>query len=208
MPTEFKVTRTEVKERYFTCERCGAYGEVEFHAVGEGGWVKESFWEDDAAGRSAQQAADDLQVDADRVVAMIRCPACEQRQPGAFTGAYLRIGAPTLAGAIAPFLGAHLIVFSVVMWAVAVWLLWRELKRLGRANRAEILKLKYPEKEPATKSTKPGAKSPTHQRAAAAATKAIAAKPVTAPAPIVPIRTSAPEIVQPRGPEDGPGFLK
>jgi hypothetical protein len=198
---EFKVTRTEVKERYFDCERCGARGEVEFHAVGDGGWVRESFWEDDAQGASAMTAAYELELDADRIMRLIRCPACEQRPPGAFHGGYIRVGTPLIIGAIAPFFDREFLWGTFLLVWLAVWLLWRELQRLGRANRAEILKLQYPTNDLAN-----AGKSGTKPRTTAAATKPIP-KPAPAPAPVIPVRTSAPEIVQPRGPDDGPRFL-
>ena len=194
---QYKVTASEVKDRYFTCERCGAYGEVQFQAIGDGGWVKESYFGGDAQFRAAQSAADALQVDAERVIGMIRCPACKLRPKGAFAGAYFRVGAPTIAGLVALFAGGSMILLSAVFGGLAAWLLFTELKRLGRANRALIYKLTKPVPEPKKeKDVRPLRASKPSQ------------PPRSATAPVVPVRTSAPEIVQPRGPEDGPGFLK
>ena len=194
---QYKVTASEVKERYFTCERCGAYGEVQFHAIGDGGWVKESYFGGDAQFRAAQSAADALQVDAERVIGMIRCPACKLRPKGAFAGTYFRVGAPTVAGLVALFAGGSLIWLSAVFGGFAAWLLFLELKRLGRANRAMIYKLTKPtadvKKEKDYKPLRPSKPSQ---------------PPRSTTAPVVPVRTSAPEIVQPRGPDEGPGFLK
>lgn len=197
MAMQYKVTASELKERYFTCERCGAFGEVQFHAIGEGGWVQESFFVEDAEQRAATQAADALQVDAERVIGMIRCPACKQRPKGAFTGAYLRVGLPTLLGLVAIFYGgAGLVMVAALCGGVAAWLLFRELKRLGRANRAMVYKLTKPA---------PEAKPEKAYKPLRPAKPSQSPRPATAP--VAPLRTSAPEIVRPRGPEDGPGFL-
>jgi len=199
MAMQYKVTASEVKERYFTCERCGAFGEVQFQAIGDGGWVKESLWSDDAQARAATQAADALQVDAERVIGMIRCPACKQRPKGAFVGAYLRIGLPTVLALVGLVLGGEYLYLSMLCGGFGAWLLWKELQRLGRANRAMVYKLNRPEPEPTQAKKKEKTYKPLH-----------ASRPSQPPrpAPVVPVRTSAPEIVQPRGPDEGPGFLK
>ncbi|MBL0218967.1 MAG: hypothetical protein IPQ07_34500 [Myxococcales bacterium] len=191
MPTEHKVTRTEVTERYFTCPRCNAKGEVEFHAVGEGGWVRESWWSSSSAvERSAQQAADDLMVDADRVARMIRCPACELRPPGALRWALLRVLAPLAVGALAAVVGGEGWIVAIGMGVMALWLGYRELQRLRRADRAEILKLEYPKDAlPVARAT------PVPKRA-------------PPPTPLVPVPSVAPAIEKPRGPDEGPAFLK
>ena len=194
MAMQYRVTRTEVKERYFTCERCGARGEVEFHAVGDGGWVEERHDEDDAAGRSARSAEDDLMVDADRVVGYMRCPACELRRKGAFTGVTLRFTALMVLAIPPPFVHPNLIMFSFIFGLPAFYMLWIELQRLRRADRAVVTKLVYGAQHTVA------AKQP--------APKPVVPKRAPAPAPVIPVRTSAPEIVQPRGPHDGPAFLE
>lgn len=191
MPTEHKVTRTEVTERYFTCPRCGAKGEVEFHAVGEGGWVRESWWSSSSAvERSAQQAADDLMVDADRVLGLIRCPACELRPPGALRWTTIRVLAPLGLGALAAVVGGQGLIVAIGMGVLSLWLGYRELQRVRRADRAQILKLEY-------------AKDPLP-----VATATPAPKRVPAPMPLVAVPSVAPVIEKPRGPDEGPAFLK
>jgi len=198
MPMQYKVTASEVKQRYFTCERCGAYGEVQFQAIGESGWRQESiFTAEDAQTAAATDAADALQADADRVIGMIRCPACKLRPKGAFTGAYFRVGTPTLLGLVAIFYSSAFIWLSAICGAFAAALLYMELKRLGRANRAMVYKLTKPD---AKKDKKEKQYKPLHP------SRPQPARPATAP--VAPVRTSAPEIVQPRGPDEGPGFLK
>jgi hypothetical protein len=172
---------------------------VQFQAIGESGWRQESiFTAEDAQTAAASDAADALQVDADRVIGMIRCPACKLRPKGAFTGAYLRVGAPTVLGLVAIAYSPAFIWFSAICGAFAAALLFMELKRLGRANRAMVYKLTKPDakKEKKEKQYKPLHASRPSQ------------PPRSATAPVAPVRTSAPEIVQPRGPDDGPGFLK
>src|SRR5436190_14769758 len=93
----YTVTATEVKERYFTCERCGAFGDVQFQAIGKG-YAEDSLWRDDASVRATSAAQDALQADSEGVYRMIRCPACKLRPKGAFLGMYVRIGLPTVIG--------------------------------------------------------------------------------------------------------------
>lgn len=197
MATQYRATHTEVKERYFTCERCGAFGEVQFQAVGVG-YAKDQFWQDDGADRARMAAADELQADGDRVYGLIRCPACRQRPKHAFLGMYFRIGLPTVVGLAA--LIPDLFQVTITCGALAAYLLYRDLRRLGRANRAMVYKLTKPTPEPEKKREK--SYKPLRP------TKPSQPPRSSAAAPVVPVRTSAPEIVQPRGPDDGPGFLK
>ncbi len=196
MAVDHKVTLTETVERTFTCPRCGAHGEVEFHAVGEGGWARESvmtqiFNTDSAVERSAQDAAADLVLDADRVASLIRCPSCEQRRPGAFTWPVFRVATPLVLGVIAPVLDKGYIWGSFLLWGFALWLFWREYRRVKRADRAEILKLEFG-KEPL-----PNAKARVKS----------APKPASRPAPKLVLPVVAPVIEKPRGPDEGPAFL-
>lgn len=199
MPMQYKVTARETKDRYFTCERCGAFGEVQFQAIGEGGWVQESFWVEDAQTRAATQAADALQADSDAVYGYIRCPACKQRPKRAFLGTYLRVGIPTLIGLACLILDANIIA-TIGMGVLGAWYLFRDLMRVRRANLALVYKLTKPTPDPTP------AKKEKEYKPLRASKPSPAPRPATAP--VVPVRTSAPEIVQPRGPDDGPGFLK
>ena len=141
------------------------------------------------------QAADDLQADGDRVYQLIRCPACQQRPKGALTGTYLRVGIPTAIGLTGLITNAFWIM-SAGFAVLGAYYLFRDLRRLARANRAMVYKLTKPTAEPKKeKAYKPLRASKPSQ------------PPRSATAPVVPVRTSAPEIVQPRGPDDGPGFL-
>ena len=194
MAVDHKVTLTQAVERSFTCPRCGARGEVEFHAVGEGGWARESvlsdmFNTDSAVERSAQDAAADLTLDADRVASLIRCPSCEQRAPGAFTWPIFRVATPTVLGVIAPLVDKDYIWGSFLLWAFALWLFWREYRRVKRADRAEVLKLEFG-KDPLPK-----------------AKATVAPKPAPRPPPKLVVPVVAPVIEKPRGPDEGPAFL-
>ncbi len=199
MPTEYRATHTEVKQRYYTCERCGAFGEVQFQAVGVG-YAKDQFWQDDGADRAHMAAADQLQVDSDHVYALIRCPACKQRPKGAFTGTYFRVGIPSAIGIAGLVVDAYILI-PIGFAVLGAYYLFRDLRRLGRANRAMVYKLTKPTPDP--KSERKQEKDYKPLRASKASQP-----PRSETAPVVPVRTSAPEIVQPRGPDEGPGFLK
>ena len=199
MAVDHKVTLTRAVERTFTCPRCGAHGEAQFHAVGEGGWARESvlsdmFNTDSAVERSAQDAAAALLLDADRIVSLIRCPSCEQRAPGALTWPAVRVALPLVVAGVLPFVSSFLIWGSLGLVVVALWVLWREYRRVRRADHIEILKLE------------PGADQVAKAKASARAR--FAPKPAPRPAPkaiVVPV--VAPVIEKPRGPDEGPAFL-
>lgn len=198
MAVDHKVTLTRAVERTFTCPRCGAHGEVEFHAVGEGGWARESvladmFNTDSAVERSAQDAAADLVLDADRIVSLIRCPACEQRAPGALVWPAVRVAVPVVIGVGLLFVSSFLKWVSLGLVGVALWVLWRERRRVKRADHVEITKLELGAAAQATARAKAKAK--------------FAPKPVNRPPPKVVVPVVAPVIEKPRGPDEGPAFL-
>lgn len=199
MAVDHKVTLRQAVERTFKCPRCGAHGEVEFHAIGEGGWARESvltemFNTESAVERSAQDAAADLTLDADRVVSLIRCPSCEQRAPGAFTWPAFRVGLPLIVAAVLPFVSFTLGLGSIVLVGFALWVFSREYRRVQRADRVEILKLEI------------GADQVAKAKAKAKARFAPKPTPRPAPKPIV-VPVVAPVIEKSRGPDEGPAFL-
>ena len=118
----------ELAQRYFTCKHCGAHGEVAFTGV--------------AVDSEHQIAEVDLRADAMRTQALIACPSCGRRAPGATRWVAIRIGfwlalgvALTVAGGTEVALGA------IGCSGLAVWQAGRERGRFGRARRALILKL-------------------------------------------------------------------
>ncbi len=199
MAVDHKVTLTQAVERTFTCPRCGAHGEVEFHAVGEGGWARESvltqmFNTDSAIERSAQDAAADLMLDADRIVSLIRCPSCEQRAPGALTWPAIRVAFPLVLAVALPFVSWFLRWGSLGFVLLALGVLWRERRRVKRADHVQILELELGADQVAA------AKAKSKARFAPKPAPRPVAKPIVVP-------VVAPVIEKPRGPDEGPAFL-
>lgn len=194
MAVDHKVTLTRAVERTFTCPRCGAHGEAAFNAIGEGGWARESaladlFNTDSAEERSAQDAASALLLDADRIVALIRCPHCKQRAPRALLWPAVRVLVPLAIALALPFVSRFLGWFSLLLVAVAIGIAWKERRQIERADHVRLTKIERPAKDSAKGrvATKPRPAAPR----------------VVAPvAPIV-----APVIEKPRGPDEGPAFL-
>ena len=188
MAVDHKVTLTQAVERELTCPRCGAHGDATFNAIGEGGWARESvvadmFNTDSAQERSAQDAASDLVLDADRIVGLLRCPACKQRAPGALRWPAIRVAVPLVIAALLPFVSWILGWGSLVFVVGALVVFSRERRRLERADHVTIKNLERGAKTKAT----------------------FATKPVHRPPPKVVV--VAPVIEKPRGPDEGPAFL-
>ena len=76
----FEVQREDVLERRFTCARCAFACRVEILARGSGTGRSPYFLENAAAARRAgDDAVYATGADADRVVALARCPRCHRR---------------------------------------------------------------------------------------------------------------------------------
>jgi hypothetical protein len=138
-----KVTAQKVAERYWKCESCGSRGEVTFQAVGQAyAEAKTSAWQSPhlAAGAAAEAA---LAKDEERVLAMVVCPTCGKRAPGAIAGIAIRIGLLVALGAALAFLfgdSGWLLLGGCALAAVASG--WRDYRRIGRAAAIRIIKLK------------------------------------------------------------------
>jgi hypothetical protein len=95
-------------ERDWLCRHCNAFGVVTVDAIGN---AEKRIWfsKTSAAEAAHDLAAEALQADADRVIALVRCPTCRHRPSGLF--ATLWHGVRDLA--IAAFVGvvAAIIIF-------------------------------------------------------------------------------------------------
>lgn len=81
----FETRREDVLERKFTCAHCGLACRVEILARGEGTGRSPYFLDNAGAVRSARDAAVYASAaDADRVVALARCPRCQRRNRAAW----------------------------------------------------------------------------------------------------------------------------
>lgn len=133
---QYQVARREVVERYFACARCGARGEVELPAVGRSAWQSALPLLDDPIARASDQAERQLRADAERVLALTRCPRCRRRPPGAIRNATVRVAAlaaVSIAIAVA-FASAIGTVTAFVAGAVGIAIaIGAELARFGRA---------------------------------------------------------------------------
>jgi hypothetical protein len=155
MLTALIATQRGSVERYYTCPRCGVRGEVEFtaHGMSSGGGsmlaVLFGLWRlrrlsDFGSSSNPQDEADaEQRKDADRTLALIRCPSCHKRPPGAFFWPALRITGFGVLGLIA-------VSMRLYLWGVPWWVggavmagfgLILETRRFGRARRFATLKL-------------------------------------------------------------------
>ena len=185
-------TQTEHAERYFTCRRCGAHGEVAFAARGESRWHRSSLFDGGAAEDNARaDAQHDMMVDAERVTALIRCPTCGKRDAGYVWWSWIRpLALFAFAGVLYVLLPMYQVLIGVGI--AALFQTYREYMRYRRADRATILRLqsgKLPEPKPRPPLTPVAPPVP----------KLPAARALVAP----PVPTRAP-----RGPADEPAFLR
>jgi len=192
---EYRATQAETTERYFTCRHCGARGEVRFHAEGDSGWHRESMFLDDTETRVHEAAAEDLMVDAERVLHLIRCPTCGRRDPAYVRWAGIRVGAWfALGGGMLVFGGLHFVIGAIITSVLGGWQAWREHSRFERADQAMLLRL-----QPGTPPALPQPAPPPPE-------------PVVVPAPVLPVARAitAPPIAPfaPRGPDEEPAFLR
>ena len=193
--TEYRLKKSELAQRYFTCTHCGAQGEVIFGAEGSSGWQRDSLFEPDIDAKIARAAENDLRTDASRTQALIACPTCGRRAPGAVRWIGIRIGAWLLMGL--PFLamGGQYVMATGFGGAGARPGVARA-RAVPAANRAVVTKLvagKLPEPE------RP--KAPVVRRQLAPPPDLPVARVVVAPAPIVhdepPDPTAPPRFLKP-----------
>jgi hypothetical protein len=194
---EYKATQSEHAERYFTCKNCGAKGEVRFHAHGEGVATENAFV-DDGAQRALAGAEEDLMLDADRVLHLIRCPTCGRRDGGYVMWTVIR---PVLwfatAAALYTLEATYFAIPTVGLIIGGVWQAWREGSRYRRANRAQLLRLK------------PGSPPERKQLPAKPTPKPLPPPPDLPVAVAINVPPLAPIAPQPqRGPDEEPAFLK
>lgn len=180
--TEYRLSKRERAERYFTCKHCGATGEVAFGAEGTSGWQRDGLLVDDLHETVARAAEIDLRTDAMRTQALIPCPTCGRRAPGAVRWVAIRVGF-WMGGAVAlATVGAsQLLLGAAGCCGMAIWQAWRERGRLDRAGRATILKLQ-PGKLPDAELPRP---RPAVRRQLAPPPDLPQARVVAAPAPVV-----------------------
>jgi uncharacterized protein (UPF0212 family) len=195
-------TLHETVERYYTCPRCGAKGEVAFTASGRGNaidgtslfirlFAPRRYWSraaDLPALDAVSRAGAAQRQDAERTLGVIRCPACGKRPLGAFVWPAFRIALITALGLFLTSLRFYLVGLpwwsgGAVFAAVQVVI---EIRRFHRAARVATLKLV----------------APPHPLPSAR----VVAAPHTAPPKLEPLVAFAPPPTPPPG--DVPRFLK
>jgi DNA-directed RNA polymerase subunit RPC12/RpoP len=137
-------------ERYYTCPRCGAKGEATLTAVGHSVWGGASLigifanlamfrfgrLADAARGGNAQDEAEfRAQRDADRVLALLRCPSCKKRPLMAFVWPVIRVVGYAIAGAMLAVFAAMFHVTVAPSVAAGVGAAIAVLGELGRFAR-------------------------------------------------------------------------
>jgi hypothetical protein len=140
-------------ERYYTCPRCGARGEMKLTAIGRSAWggglAVRLFGGFFGFGRSSNlgtsNAQDDAETnaqrDADRVLALVRCPSCHKRPRTAFVWPALRIAGLVAIVQIGLWLGGVLAPLWLTAAAVGALGAVLEAGRFRRASRVAALKL-------------------------------------------------------------------
>lgn len=195
MSTEYRLTRSELAQRYFACPHCGAQGEVIFGAEGSSGWQQDTLLGSPVHERVERQAEVDLRTDAMRTQALIACPTCGERSPGAVRWMAIRVGFLAIVAVAIPIIGGvQFVVGGCLFGALAIWQAWRERGRWNRAGRAVITKL-VPGKAPEHERSKPAVR-----RQLAPPPDLPAARVIAAPAPIVhdePDPTAPPKFLKP-----------
>lgn len=190
---QYQATKEELALRNYRCVRCGARGEVAFRAVGRSTWIAESLLGEDPVQAAWQQAEQDLMNDADRALALVKCPTCGMRPPRAMFWVGVRVtlwlgvaaGGLAIGGATGVCVAAGFGVGAIIQGLA-------ERTRFHRATRAVFPRLV------------PGA-LPEPRRPRLPEARAIAAPPAEpeAPPPLV-----APEPPPTPSPDGQPRFLR
>ncbi|HEY3806101.1 MAG TPA: hypothetical protein VGL61_26040 [Kofleriaceae bacterium] len=155
MPAIVASHRSEL-ERYYTCPRCGARGEAKLVAVGRSVWggafvihflvnlMQLRRVDVASAGNAQDQAEEHAQRDADRMLALMRCPSCHKRPLMTFVWPLVRVAGYALLGALVTLallmfglhLPAELGAAAFGAYAVVV-----EIGRFSRVRRTVALKM-------------------------------------------------------------------
>jgi hypothetical protein len=146
-------------ERYYTCPRCNAKGEARLVAVGHSVWGGASLigifanlsmfrfgrLADAARGGNAQDEAEfRAQRDADRMLALLRCPSCHKRPLMTFVWPVIRVIGYAIGGALLAVCAAmfHLsIAPSIAAGVFAVIAVVGELGRFSRVRKTVTVRL-------------------------------------------------------------------
>ena len=192
------------EERYFTCRSCGAKGEVQFIAVGDSGYQTGSLLVDVEPDDADVVAEEAHMVDAERVAHLIKCPSCKRRDPAYLRWVYLRVvlwfvAALAMLALHRMFEGIYFypLVVGIVFALGGLWQIRVEYLRIGRANRARILRLK-PGNVPGLADANPVHTLPV----------AIATEKARPPKIVTPIEGKPVERVEQRGADEEPAFLR
>jgi hypothetical protein len=189
---ELRATVSETTQRYFTCRTCGARGEVEFRAHGDSGWQSGSLLLDVEPDEVREVADEDLMKDAARVLGLVKCPTCKQRDSRYVRWSRIRVAAWFgIAGVLLVIGGLHATLVAGAFGLLGGYQTYVEYGRFRRADNARVLRLK------------PGVRL---------ALPEPAMKPVLPPVPNLPPARAitAPPIqpIAPRGPDEEPAFLR
>ena len=154
MPALIATHRGEL-ERYYTCPRCGARGEMKLTAIGRSAWgggfamrlyfggvFRLGRLASDLGTSNAQDEAEtNAQRDADRVLALVRCPSCHKRPRMAFVWPAFRIAGLVAIAQIGLWLGAVPVPLWITAASVGAIGVVLEAGRFRRASRVATLKL-------------------------------------------------------------------
>jgi hypothetical protein len=188
-----RATVSEVTHRYFTCRTCGARGEVEFRAHGDSIWQSGSLLleaEPETAGDVAHD--EDLMKDASRVLGLVTCPTCKQRDARYVRWSRIRVAAWLgIGGVLLAIGGMHATLIAIVFGLLGGYQAHVEHGRFRRADNARILRL--------SPGVRPALPEPALSPVLPPTPNLPRARAITAP-PIQPIA--------PRGPDEEPAFLR
>jgi hypothetical protein len=151
---DLRAIHSSTEERYFTCRHCGAKGEVQFRARGDSGWQAGSVLLEVEAQDVHERAEEDLMADADRVLHLIKCPTCKQRDGAYVRWGYIRVAGWLALGGVLAWVGSFMVPYQLTLYIAAIvcglgaiWQIMRERSRYQRADGARILRLQ-PGKHP------------------------------------------------------------
>jgi hypothetical protein len=208
----YRIYRTETVERNYECPRCGIRGVTFVRGRGSSTFRQGLIFDDEAGELSARaDAAMAVQDDASRVLALIACPGCKQRAPGAIGWSIARLTFGLVAtGLLVAIVGVVVtLAYRLPLWVVPLVGLvaivagaWTEVGRWREAGRAR------------TRLTDLRPASPEKTLPRAVARQGEARRKETAPvagprsAPVVPVASVAPpRDPEPPAPGEGPRFL-
>lgn len=187
-----RATVSETTQRYFTCRTCGARGEVEFRAHGDSGWQSGSLLLEAEPDDARDVADGDLMKDAARVLGLVTCPTCKQRDARYVQWSRIRVGAWFGIGSVLLAIGGmHATLVAIVFGLLGGYQAYVEHGRYRRADNARILRL--------SPGVRPALPEPALSPVLPPTPNLPPARAITVP-PILPIA--------PRGPDEEPAFLR